>query len=110
MDLQEELLLKRKQLDKSVKSLRETGSEYAKSYTQYRIELAKELVKLKESGMPVTIAYDIARGKPEIAKLKFNEIRDEAIYKANQESINSLKLEIKIIESAINREWNNVGD
>lgn len=105
MDLQLEINSKLKQLDVAVKELRKTGSQYAESYTQYRIAVAKELVLLRDNGVPVTIAYDIARGKPEIAKLKFNEIRDEAIYKANLESINATKLEIKILNEQLQREW-----
>lgn len=94
-------------LNNSVDMLSRTGTEYAKSYRDYRIELAKELVKLREDGLPVTLATDIARGKPEVAHLKYQEIANEAIYKANQESINSIKLQIKILENAIEREWNN---
>ena len=107
MDLINELNNLIYKLDVSVKSLRKTGSDYAKAYTDYRIALAKELVRLKDDGMAVTIAYDVARGKPEIAKLKFNEIATEAVYKANQEAINSTKLQIKIIQEQINKEWSN---
>ena len=107
MDLTNELNNLIKKLDVSVKSLRDTGSDYAKAYTDYRVALAKELVRLKDDGMAVTIAYDVARGKPEIAKLKFNEIATEAIYKANQEAINSTKLQIKIIQNQIDKEWGN---
>jgi len=110
MDLQYEIGKKLEELDISVKSLRTTGSNYAKSYSEYRIALAKELVRLKEDGMPVTIAYDVARGKPEIAKLKFAEIRDEAIYFANRESINATKLQIKILEEQVKREWSASND
>ena len=107
MDLYNELNNLISKLDVSVKSLRKTGSEYAKAYTDYRVALAKELMILKEEGYAITLAGDIARGKPEIAKLKFKEISSEAIYKANQESINALKLQIKIIQEQINKEWGN---
>lgn len=105
MDLEIEQQKKLKELDIAIKSLRKTGEDYAKAYTDYRIAVAQELVKLKNEGYAITLAGDIARGKPEIAKLKFNEICKEAIYKANQESINATKLAIKIIEEQKNREW-----
>ena len=60
---------------------------------------------LKEEGYAITLAGDIARGKPEIARLKFKEISTEAIYKANQEAINSTKLQIKIIQEQLNKEY-----
>lgn len=110
MDLQAEQDTKLKELDIAIKSLRKTGSDYAKAYTDYRVALAQELIKLKDEGYAITLAGDIARGKPEIARLKFNEISKEAIYKANLESINATKLAIKIIEEQKNREWVNVNE
>lgn len=107
MDLVNELNEKCKLLDNSIRMLRKTGTEYAKAYTDYRVALAKELLILKNEGYAITLAGDIARGKPEIAHLKFEEISKEAIYKANQESINVLKLEIKIIQEQLNKEWGN---
>lgn len=107
MDLVNELNSLSNKLSLSIKSLIQTGKDYAKAYTDYRIALAKELVRLKDDGMAVTIAYDVARGKPEIAKLKFNEIANEAVYKANLESINAVKLQIKIIQNQIDKEWGN---
>ena len=105
MDLFSELMEKSRLLDNSIKMLRKTGSDYAKAYTDYRVALAKELVKLKEEGYAITLAGDIARGKPDIAHLKFEEISKEAIYKANMESINVLKLQIKIIQEQLNKEY-----
>ena len=110
MDLLNELNAKCKLLDNSIKMLKNTGKDYAKAYTNYRIALSKELLILKNEGYAITLAGDIARGKPEIAHLKFEEISKEAIYKANIESINVLKLEIKIIQEQINKEMSNIND
>lgn len=110
MDLQVEKEKKLKELDVAIKSLRKTGREYAEAYTNYRVELAKELLLLKNEGYAITLAGDIARGKPKIAHLKYEEICKEAIYKANQESVNAIKLAIKIIESQIDREWSNINE
>lgn len=110
MDLLNELQSKLKDLDISIKSLRKTGSDYAEAYTKYRVALAQELMKLKKEGYAITLAGDIARGNPDIAHLKFQEISKEAIYKANLESINAIKLSIKIIEGQIDREWSNTND
>ncbi len=107
MDIVNEISQKTTLLDNSIKMLRKTGSDYAKAYTDYRIALAKELLILKNEGYAITLAGDIARGKPEIAHLKFEEISKEAIYKANIESINVLKLEIKILQEQYNKEFVN---
>ena len=107
MDLYELLQDKLNKLEITLKNIRKTSKDYAEAYTNYRIELAKELVRLKDSGMAVTLAYDVARGQQEIAKLKYNEICNEAIYKANLEAINSIKLEIRIIQNQIDKEYGN---
>ena len=104
MDLYATLQEKINELDIAVKSLRTTATEYAEAYKNYRVLLAKELVRLKDSGMAITLASDVARGNEEIANAKMVEIKKEAIYKANMESINAIKLQIKIVENQITRE------
>lgn len=91
-------------LNTSIKSLRITSTEYAEAYKNYRVLLAKELVRLKDSGMAITLASDVARGNEDIASAKMQEIKKEAIYKANVESINAIKLQIKVVENQITRE------
>ena len=54
----------------------------------------------------MTIISDICRGTPEIAKLKFERDVAEVNYKAAMEAINVYKLQIKIYENQIDREWN----
>ena len=104
MDLYESLNNLLEQLQTSVKSLRITATEYAEAYKNYRVLLAKELVRLKDSGMAITLASDVARGNEDIASAKMQEIKKEAIYKANVESINAIKLQIKVVENQITRE------
>lgn len=95
-------------LNGSIRGLNDTGYKYATAYKNYRIALAKELIRLKDNGMPVTIAYDIARGNEYVAELKFKEISSEAIYKANLEAINAIKLQIKVLENQYDKEYNNI--
>ena len=105
MDLLEQINKVCSELDMAVKSLRKTSQDYAEAYTNYRMELAKELIKLKDEGYAITLAGDIARGKREIAMLKFKEITSEAVYKANLESINVNKLRAKLLDNQLSREW-----
>ena len=107
MDLVNYLQKLQNQLNVSVKSLRKTSSDYAKAYTEYRIALAEELVKLKAQGTPATLCGDLARGKRDVAQKKFQEISTEAIYKANLESINAIKVQIKTIQAQLDKEWAN---
>lgn len=50
------------------------------------------------------------KGNRDVAHKKFQEISKEAIYKANLEAINSIKLRIRIIQNQIDKEWSNITD
>ena len=104
MDLIQELWKINELLTQALEQFKKRGQEYAKAYTTYRKMLSKELLKLKAEGMPVTIAYDIARGQEEIANAKEQEIITECLYKSCQEAINTYKLQIKVIQEQINKE------
>ena len=107
-DLFNELQQKIKELNISIKKLRETGTEYAEAEKDYKIKLRQEALKLRaEKGMPVTLIQQVVYGVPEVAEKRFQRDVKEAIYQANQEAINSTKLQIRVIENQLSREWNN---
>ena len=105
MDLLEELQIKTQELDKSIKSLRHTGTEYAEAERSYKVTLRQEALKLRSSDMPVTLIQQVVYGVPEVAEKRFTRDVAEAVYKANQEAINSIKLQIRILDAQINREF-----
>lgn len=109
MDLMEELTTLRKKLNGSINRLRVSGGEYAKAECDYRIALAQKELELKSSGNSATLTYDLARGDEKVAKLKQNEINKEVVYRANLEAINSIKLQMKLLENQIAREYGNAG-
>jgi len=105
MDLLNELNQKLKELDYSVKSLRTTGIAYAQAEKEYKIKLREECLKLRDEKMAIGMIDKTAYGIPSVAELRFKRDSAEAVYKANQEAINSIKLQIRILESQIDREW-----
>jgi hypothetical protein len=107
MDLFNELQTKQSQLNVSIKKLRETGSNYAKAERDYKILLRQEVLKLRDEGQAIGVISLICYGIPSVAKARFERDVAETIYKANQEAINTLKLEIRLIESQLSREWSN---
>ena len=110
MDLYNELMNKIQELNISIKKLRETGTEYAEAERDYKITLREEALKLRaEKGMPVTLIQQVVYGVPEVADKRFKRDVKEAIYQANQEAINSIKLQIRVIENQLGREYTNSG-
>ena len=105
MDLYNELNAKLEQLSASLKKLRQTGSEYAKTERDYKILLRQEVLKLRNEGEAIGVIQLTCYGIPSVAEARFKRDVAEAIYKANQEAINTLKLEIRLIESQLQREY-----
>lgn len=105
MDLFNELQAKQSQLNVSIKKLRETGSNYAKAERDYKILLRQEVLKLRDEGQAIGVISLVCYGIPSVAKARFDRDVAETIYKANQEAINTLKLEIRLIESQLQREY-----
>lgn len=108
MDLYLELEKKIKDLNISLKKLRETGSDFAEAERDYKITLRQEALKLRnDDKLPVTLIQQIIYGVQEVADKRFNRDVKEAIYKSNQEAINVLKLQIRIMENQLEREYRN---
>lgn len=107
-NLYDELCQKIKELNISIQSLRKTGTEFAESERDYKITLREEALKLRaEKGMPVTLIQQVVYGIPEVAQKRYMRDVKEAVYQANQEAINSIKLQIRVIENQLQREWGN---
>lgn len=105
MDLQIELTQKIKQLELSIKELRVTGTNYANAEKEYKILLRQECLKLKDGGMAITLIDKTCYGIPSVAEARYKRDVCECIYRANLEAINSIKLQLRLIENQIGREW-----
>lgn len=104
-DLYEELDTKKKQLDASIRQLRKNGTEYAEAERDYKILLRTECLKLRDEGMAIGMISLTCYGIPSVAEARFRRDIAKTVYEANQEAINSLKLQLRLIESQIQREW-----
>lgn len=105
MELYQELQAKTIQLEKSIKLLRQNGTAYAEAERDYKILLRQECLKLRDEGMAIGMIDKTAYGIPAVADARFRRDVAEAVYKANQEAINSIKLQLRLIEGQLSREW-----
>ena len=106
MELFNELQAKTKDLEISIKSLRQSGTNYAQAEKDYKVLLRQECLKLRDEGMAIGMIDKTCYGIPSVAEARFRRDVAEATYKANQEAIQSIKLQMRLIESQINREFN----
>lgn len=105
MELINELGAKSSLLDKAIAQLGVRGRSYAQAEHDYRVALRKKILLERDKKTPVTIISDICRGDPEIAKLRFEKDVAEVSYDAAREAINGYKLQIRILDAQIEREW-----
>ena len=104
-DLYLELQSKTKQLDVSIRALRKSGTDYAEAERAYKVLLRTECLKLRDEGMAIGMIDKTCYGIPSVAEARFKRDVAEVVYKANLEAINSIKLQMRLIEEQIKREW-----
>ena len=109
-DLINEIQMKQKQLEASVKQLRVTGAEYAEAEKNYKILLRQEILKLRDQKVAIGVIELTCYGIPSVAEARFKRDIAEMVYKANQEAIQMIKLEMRILDGQIQREWGGGAD
>lgn len=105
MELYQELTTKTRQLEASIRQLRQNGTAYAQAEREYKMLLRQECLKLRDEGMAIGMIDKVCYGIPAVAEARFKRDVAETVYKANQEAINSIKLQLRLIENQISREW-----
>lgn len=106
MDLINDLESLRLRLNSAIKKLEQYGIELANAEKDYKIKLRQEALRLRsEKGMPVTLIQQVVYGVPEVANKRCKRDIAEAMRDTMQENINSIKIQMRILESQIQREW-----
>ena len=105
MDLYNEIQQKIRELEISIRSLRKTGQKYAEAERDYKILLRQEVLKMRDEGQAIGVITLTCYGIPSVAEARFKRDIAETIYKANLEAINSIKLQLRLLENQIQREY-----
>ena len=92
-------------MSQSIKKLAQYGKDRAQAEYNYRIKVRQEAFKMKSDGETVTMINLAVRGKQEVAKAMLERDVAEALYETAQENINVLKLQARLLEAQIDREW-----
>ena len=104
-DLWTEIRDKTKQLDYCIKELRRSGTAYAEAERKYKVSLREWCLRMKSQGLAVGLISKTCYGIPEVADLRFERDVAETVYKANMEAVNSIKLQLRILNDQLAREW-----
>lgn len=102
--------------DRGVRELNEaqgalllSGKKLADAERAYRVAKATLILRLRDEGQPATLIPDLVKGDVDVSNLKLERDIAEVNYKAIQSQIQTLKLELRLINDEINREWNSGG-
>lgn len=106
MDIMQEMSTLRVMLDRAVSEAKERGKKLAQCEHDYRVAKAKYILQQRADGTPVTIISDLAKGEENIARLCMERDIAQTLYDSSKEAINSYKLQIRIVQEQIQREWN----
>lgn len=92
-----------KRLTEAVRLMGKYGRDYAEAERAYKVALARAALELRAQDMPVTLIDKVVHGK--VANERFKRDTAEVMYKTAQENINAVKLQIRVLEGQIQREW-----
>ena len=108
MDLYNELQDKIEQLNKSIEEAKTLGIAYNNFEYKYKIKLRIEALKLKNNQqMPVTLINQIIYGVPDVAELRLARDKAETLYNSAKDKTNVLKLQVRVLDAQLQREYNN---
>lgn len=97
----------RSRLDRFIDEYRELGTEHAKRDREYYTAKAAKTLELKDQGMPATVISQIIKGVAPVAEAREKMLVSETMTRAALEAIMSTKLQIKLVESQLQREYSN---
>lgn len=101
-DILEKLSKSNERLRKANRHLQEASVRKATAERDYRVALAMRELELKREKYPATLIMDLARGTEEVADLKLERDKLDAIYDAKKYEINSIHTEISVLQTQLN--------
>ena len=105
MSLIDELVKDRELMKTASKELKKRGYEWAKAETAYQSTKARRALEMKDKGIPATLIQTIIKGDREVSEKLFQRMVAEAEYTSAKEALNVYKLDAKLLEEQIDREW-----
>ena len=102
-DLIREVLEMRGRLDRALIELKKAGVELAQKERDYKVALASKTLELRQQNTPVGLIDKLVHGM--VADERFERDVAKAMHETAYEGIMVLKLNIKLLDNQIAREW-----
>lgn len=81
------------------------GTHLSKAEHDYKVALAKFVLTERAKGTPATLVKDIALGDEYVAGLRLKRDIAKTSYDTAKDAVNVYKLNVRLVESQIEREW-----
>lgn len=92
-------------LEETLNKFYQAGIELAEAESDYSITLRQKALVEKDAGVSVTFIDKFLRGDTDVAEKRKKRDIAEARRDTLKEKINSLKLQIRVVEAQAEREW-----
>lgn len=109
IDLIATMRTKIQELDSAQSEYQSGGIALAKAEREYKKVLAEWTVRLKDKGYSGAMIEKMIYGIEEVANLRYQRDIAQVLYDSKLERINCTKLEMRILEGQINREYGRYG-
>ena len=109
LDLQNELNIQLNNARDAQENLVPNAVSLANLEKQYKIAKAKKVAELDLKGVAKTLISTYVEGDETVAELKRQLVIAEGTYDATKDKLNLFKLNAKMLNDEINREWNSGG-
>lgn len=97
-------------LQARTEEMRESGMKAARADAEYRAAKAAAILEEKAKGTPATLCRDVIYARKEVQDALMQRNCTQAVYEADRESINTMKLRLRILDAQIARDWQASGE
>ena len=104
-DLWSELSNKMRDLRDELEECERLGIDWANAENEYQKAKHIRAYELKDEGMPATMINIVLKGDPAVSESLRNRDSYFVLYDASKSRINAIKLEMRILENQLAREW-----
>ena len=102
-----EIEKKKSDLNKAIDQLATNGVDLAQKECEYKMAVTRKVLELRAENKAVSEIQLTIYGYDDIALLRLARDTAQVKYNANLEFINSCKLQLRLLEGQVQREWSN---
>lgn len=89
---------------------RESGIKYAEAENAYQREKHIRALELQAEGQTATMINLLLKGDPAVSSALLERDSKKVLYESSRSKVNAIKLQIRVLEGQLQREWSIYGN